>query len=160
MTTSSAQRGTIVRYSGPIRPATVERAAVMWWIAFGFWCAGSMLGQFVHGPAAMAVPYPYARLAAGPSAAVLFGLSGVFLATLGLAMREGARWSRPLLTILGCALAVVLGWQITLSVLAGPLADDVLALPSLVALCAVPLAVGLMYSPEVNSYFDQRVDNK
>jgi hypothetical protein len=137
----------------------VERAAVVWWIAFGCWCAGSMLAQFTHGPAAVAVPYPYARLEAGPSAVVLFGLSGVFLASLVLAMRDGARWSRPLLTILGSALALVLGWQIALSVLAGPITDVALALPSLVALCAVPFAVGLMYRPEVNPYFRRSVDN-
>lgn len=150
-----------MRYPGSTRPARVDRAAVVWWVALGCWCAGSVVGQFAHGPAAVALPYVYARVQAGPTAVALFGLSAVFLATLVQAMRDGARWSRPLLTVLGSTLTVVLGWQIGLSLLAGPPTGAALAqaLPSLVALCAVPVAVALMHSSEVSAYLDGQVDN-
>lgn len=137
----------------PARPVPVERAAVVWWTAFGCWFTGSVLGQVAHGPAAIAVPYAYARLQPGPAAVVLFGLCAVFLGSLVLPMRDGARWSRPVLTLSACPLAVLLAWQFERATMADTATSVTQAMLSLVALIALPVAVGLMYSAEVRRFF-------
>lgn len=147
-----------MRYPPPTRPVAVERAAVGWWLALGCWFAGSSLGQFGHGTAAVDVPYPYARLQPGPAAVVLFALCSVFLASIVLAMRDGARWSRLALTGLAGPLAVFLVWQFGRSALFAPMTACSIgqATLSLVALAALPAAVRLMYRSEVGEFFTSR----
>lgn len=156
--TASTARPAVVRYQSRTRPVAVERASVAWWLAFGCWFACSVLAQFAGGPATMVVPYPYAHLQPGPSAVVFFGLYAFFLASLVLPLRDGARWSRPLLTVFGLPMAAVLAWQFGRSILAdAPTVMSVSqAVLSSVALAAVPVAVGLMYRSDVRGFFTSR----
>lgn len=147
-----------MHYARPARPVAVERAGLAWSLALCCWFAGSVLGQLGGGPAAVALRYPYARLQSGPSALVLFALCVVFLASLVLAMREGARWSRPALVVLAVPLAVLLVWQFGRSALVGTPgpASVAQAVCCVVAIAALPVAVRLMYRPDVGEFFTTR----
>ena len=147
----------VPRYLRPACPLPVERAARAWWLAVGCWFAGSVLGQLLHGPAAVALPYRYADGWAlpGPLAVMLFGLAGVFLASLVLPLRDGARWARSLLTVLAVPLGLTLLWQVVRCLAAG-LADVggvTQGLLGLAALCVLPGAVRLMYGRDVRSHY-------
>lgn len=166
------RRPAVPHYLRPAHPVLVERAARAWWLAFAAWFAGSTLGQLLRSPAAIAFSYHYTDLEPGahgpvgvdrldawslPSAlaVVLFGLTAVFLGSLVLPMRDGAGWARALLTVLAVPLEAVLLWQIGRCLFAGP-ADAggvTQGLLSLVAACAVPGAVSLMYRREVRSHY-------
>lgn len=149
-------------YPLPARPALIDRAALVWWLAFACWFAGSALGQFAHGPAALAFNYSYAAIQPGLLVVVLFGLGAVFLASLVLPMRDGQRWYRLLLTVLAVPMTGVLVWQAGTSLLAGPATDTDVAqgVLCLVALCAVPFAVDLMYRPAVRGHFHVDVSTR
>jgi hypothetical protein len=146
-------------YPLPSRPALIERSALAWWLAFSCWFAGSALGQFAHGPAAVEFSYRYATIQPGPLAIVLFGIATVFLASLVLPMRDGARWCRLLLTV---PLEVVFAWQAGRSLLTGPATDGSVGqgLLSLVAFCAVPWAAGMMYRQPADRYFNVNVPTR
>lgn len=148
-------------YLPPAYPPLVECSARAWWLAFGFWFAGSAVGQLLHSPAAVTFNSRYndvdgdAWSLSGPLAVVLFGLFAVFLASLVLPMRDGARWARSLLTVLAVPLAATLVWQIGRCLFAG-VADGgavVQGLLSLVALAVLPGAVGMMYRRAVRSHY-------
>lgn len=148
---------TVPRYLRPACPVQVERTALAWWLLTGCWFAGSVLGQLLHGPAAVALPYRYADgwSLPGSLAVMLFGLAAVFLASLVLPLRDGARWARSLLTVLAVPLAATLVWQVGLCLAAG-LADVggvTQGLLGLAALCVLPGAVGLMYGRDVRSHY-------
>src|ERR1700743_2171216 len=109
-------------YPLPARPALIERSALAWWLALPCWFTGAALRQFAHRPAPVVFTYRHApppvaftyRSAPtqpGPLAIVLFGIATVFLASLVLPMRDGARWCRLLLTVLAVALEVVVAWE-------------------------------------------------
>jgi hypothetical protein len=149
-------------YPLPSRPALIERSALAWWLAFSCWFAGSALGQFAHGPAAVEFSYRYATIQPGPLAIVLFGIATVFLASLVLPMRDGARWCRLLLTVLAVPLEVVFAWQAGRSLLTGPATDGSVGqgLLSLVAFCAVPWAAGMMYRQPAERYFNVNVPTR
>jgi hypothetical protein len=166
------RRPAVPRYLRPAHPALVERAARTWWLAFTAWFAGSTLGQVMRSPAAIAFSYRYTDVepgAHGPVgldrldswslpgalAVVLFGLIAVFLGSLVLPMRDGAGWARVLLTVLAVPLAAGLLWQIGRCLFAGPADAGAVAqgLLGLVALGAVPAAVGMMYRREVRSHY-------
>lgn len=143
------------------RPAPVSRSAVCWWFAFACWFVGSAVGQVAHDAAALGYDYRYAGIEPGPLAVMLFALGAVFLASLVLPMRDGARWSRVALTAVAGPMAAVLVWQAVLAVRTGPVtpADAAQALLCLVALCALPGALNLMYRPEVRQYYRHRRDH-
>jgi hypothetical protein len=145
------------RYLRPPCPAPVERAARAWWLAVGCWFAGSVFGQLLHSPAAVALPYRYSDpwSPPGPLAVMLFGLAAVFLGSLVLPLRDGARWARSLLTWLAVPLAAGLVWQVGRCLATG-LADAggaTQGLLGLAALCVLPGAVGLMYVRDVRSHY-------
>src|SRR5262249_12989915 len=108
-------RRPVPHYLRPTHPQLVARSARAWWVAFGCWFAGSMSGQALPSPAAVAFHYRYTDVGgdaradawalSGPLAVVLFGLLAVFLASLVLPMRDGARWARTLLTVLAVPFA-------------------------------------------------------
>lgn len=147
-------------YPLPARPAPLGRSAVAWWLALTCWFTGSAVGQFAHDPAAVVYDYSYAAIQPGPLAVVLYGIAGVFLASLVLPMRDGARWSRALLTVFAVPLALVLVWQTGRTVLGDATAADVAqALLGLVALCALAGAVDLMYRPAARTYYRQQSEH-
>ncbi len=143
------------------RPAPIRRSAFVWWLAFTCWFTGSVLGLLAHDPVAEVYSYRYASFQPGPMTVVLFALATVFLASLVLPLRDGARWSRVSLTVLAGPMAAVLAWQAGRSLLTGSIsaADVAEGLLCLVALCAVPGAVDLMYRPEVRQYYRQQGDH-
>jgi hypothetical protein len=143
------------------RPAPIRRSALIWWLAFACWFTGSALGLLTHDPVTAVYSYRYASFQPGPMTVVLFAVATVFLASLVLPLRDGARWSRVSLTVLAGPMAGVLAWQACRSLLTGPIggADIAEGLLCLVALCAVPGAVDLMYRPEVRQYYRQQGDH-
>ena len=163
MTASSGQRRpptgspALPSYPRPACPVPVGRAALGWRLALACWFAGSVLGQLLHGPAAVAADYRYGDdwSLPVPMTVMLFGLVALFLASLSLPLRDGSRWARSLLTVLAVPLAATLVWQVGRCVFAG--LDDVGALsqgvPCLVALCLLPGAVSLMYGRDVRSHY-------
>jgi hypothetical protein len=165
-------RPAVPHYLWPARPRLVERAARAWWLAIGCWFAGSSLGQLLHSPGAVAFSYRYTdvepglhgpvsfdRLDAwslpGPLAVVLFGLVGVFLASVVLPMRDGTRWARTVLTVLAVPSELLLAVQVGRSLFTGPANGGGVAqgLLCLVALCLVPGAVGMMYRSAARAHF-------
>lgn len=143
------------------RPVPVSRSAVFWWSAFTCWFVGSALGQVAHDSAALGYDYRYAGIEPGPLAVTLFAIAAVFLASLVLPMRDGARWSRVALTVLAGPMAAVLVWQAILAVHTDPVtpADTAQTLLCLVALGALAGAVNLMYRPETRRYYRRRRDH-
>lgn len=143
------------------RPAPIRRSALVWWLAFTCWFTGSALGLLAHDPATEVYSYRYALFQPGPMTVVLYAVATIFLASLVLPLRDGVRWSRVSLTVLAGPMAGVLAWQACMALLTGQLtpADVAEGLLLLVALCAVPGAVDLMYRPEVRQYYRQRGDH-
>jgi hypothetical protein len=165
-------RPAVPHYLWPARPPVIQRAATAWWLAVGCWFAGSSLGQLLHSPGAVAFGYRYTdvepgvhgpvsfdRLDAwslpGPLAVVLFGLVGVFLASVVLPMRDGSRWARTLLTVLAGPVELLLAIQVGRSLFTGPANGGGVAqgLLCLVTLCVVPCAVALMYRSAAGAHF-------
>ena len=148
-------------YPLPARPAPLSRSAAAWWLAVGCWFTGSTVGQFANDPAAVVYDYSYAPIQPGPLAVVLFGIASVFLASLVLPMRDGARWSRVLLTVLAAPMALVLVWQLarTAPAVRATAADLAQGMLCVVALCALACALDLMYRPEARTYYRQRGDD-
>jgi hypothetical protein len=164
MTTSSgerqplpATRTALPSYPRPACPVSVERSALAWWLVIGCWFAGSAAGQLLHSPAAMVFRYRYTGVWAlsAPLAMMLFGLVAVFLASLVLPLRDGARWARSLLTVFAVLLAGTLVWQVVRCLFAGAADPGGIAqgLLGLVALGVLPGAVGLMYRRDVRSHY-------
>jgi hypothetical protein len=154
---------TVTTYLWPSRPLLVERSAHAWWLAAVCWFAGSTLGQLFGSPAALVLSYQgNQRLGEwalpGLLAVVLFGLLTVFWASLVLSMQDGARWARLTLTVLAVPGEGVVLWQVIRTLFAGPVTTGGVAQGALgvVALCAVPIAVGMMFRPSARSYFHPR----
>lgn len=154
---------TVSTHLWPSRPLLVERSAHAWWLAGACWLVGSSLGQVLGSPAAVALTYNINdRLDAwslpGLLAVVLFGLLAAFWASLVLPMLDGANWARVTLTVLAVPGEVVLVWQISRSLFTGPVTGGgvVQGLLGVVALCAVPAAVGLMYRRSTRAHFRRR----
>jgi hypothetical protein len=156
-------------YLWPARPPLVQRAARTWWLALGCWFLGTAVGQLSHGPAALAWSYRYPTLRPGsagypsagvwslpgPLAVVVFGVVAVFLASLALPMRDGARWARLLLTVLAAPAELVLLRQVTESLFTRAATDGgvVQGVLGLCALGAIPVAVMMMYGPSARPHF-------
>lgn len=148
-------------YAWPVRPQLVERSAHAWWLAVACWFLGSSIGQFRHSPAALAftIDGAYPRLDAwslpGPLAVVGFGAVAVFLASLVFPMRDGAQWARVVLTALAVPAELLLLRQIGQSLFTGPATDGgvVQGVLAIVALCAIPGAVSMMYRSATRDHF-------
>jgi hypothetical protein len=153
-------------YAWPVRPQLVERSAHAWWLAVACWFLGSSVGQFRHSPAALAFTYRYPTIQGayprfdawslpGPLAVVGFGAIAVFLASLVFPMRDGTQWARVVLTALAVPAELLLLRQIGQSLFTGPATDGgvVQGVLAIVALCAIPGAVSMMYRPATREYF-------
>ena len=158
-------------YAWPARPQLVQRSAHAWWLAVACWFLGSSVGQFRHSPAALAFTYRYPAIQGayprfdawslpGPLAVVGFGAVAVFLASLVFPMRDGAQWARVVLTGLVVPAELLLLRQIGQSLFTGPATDGgvVQGVLAIVALCAIPGAVSMMYRPATREYFQTHVD--
>lgn len=149
-------------YLRPTRPHLVGRAARAWWLAVLCWFLGAAVGQLMHSPAAWEFTIGGGTANTwslpDPLAIVVFAVFGVFLASLVVPMRDGARWARLLLTGFALPAALVLLRQILVSLLPLPPTDGGVAqgVLSLIGLCALPGAVGMMYRPATRSYFRSR----
>jgi hypothetical protein len=153
-------------YAWPVRPQLVARSAHAWWLAVACWFLGSSVGQFMHSPAALAFSYRYPAIEStypridewslpGPLAVVGFGAVAVFLASLVFPMRDGAQWARVVLTVLAVPAELLLLRQIGQSLFTGPATNGgvVQGVLAIVALCAIPGAVSMMYRPATREYF-------
>ena len=145
------------QYPRPACPASVGRAARAWWLALGCWCAGSVVGQLLHSPAALALCYRYVKgwSVPLPLAVASVASAALFLGILVLPMRDGTRWARSLLTVLAVPLAAGVVWQVGLCLSVWPVGVGALAQApfGLVTLFVLPGAVSLMYGRDVRSHY-------